>query len=88
MSYRLSYLGEAAASVPVPDPTSQALAILAISAEPCIPIALGVAGGMYVGKGQSAVAPIVGGLVGMLISVLWLRSSVVAGGSSLSPRMA
>ncbi len=87
MSYRLSYLGEAV-SAPVPDPTSQALAILAISAEPCIPIALGIAGGMYVGKGQSAVAPIVGGMVGMLISVLWLRSSVVAGNSGMTPRSA
>ncbi len=88
MSYRLSYLGEAAAVTPPPDPTSQALAILAISAEPCLPIAFGIAGGMYVGKGKSAVAPIVGGLIGTLISVLWLRSSVIAGSSSVSPRMA
>ncbi len=87
MSYRLSHLG-ATAPVPVPDPTSQALAILAISAEPCVPIALGIAGGMYVGKGKSAVAPIVGGMVGMLISVLWLRSSVVAGSSGMAPRVA
>jgi len=88
MSYRLSHLGEAAPPPPPPDPTSQALAILAVSAEPCIPIALGVAGGMYVGKGQSAIAPIVGGLVGTLISVLWLRSSVMAGSSGVAPRVA
>jgi hypothetical protein len=86
MSYRLSYLGEVA--VPPPDPTSQALQILAISAVPCLPIAFGVAGGMYVGKGQSAVAPIVGGLIGGLISVLYLRSSVIAGSSGVSPRVA
>jgi len=88
MSYRLSHLGEAALVAPAPDPTSQALAILAISAEPCIPIALGIAGGMYVGKGQSAVAPIVGGLIGGVISVLWLRSSVVSGNSGVAPRVA
>jgi hypothetical protein len=76
-------LGEA----PAPDPTSQALSILAISAEPCLPIALGIAGGMYVGKGKSAVAPIVGGLLGAIISVLWLRSAVVAGTSSVVARV-
>lgn len=87
MSYALSAIG-AAALVPPPDPTSQALTILAISAMPCLPIAFGVAGGMYVGKGKSAVAPVVGGLVGTLISVLWLRSSVVAGSASVGPRLA
>lgn len=87
MSYRLSHIGEAVA-VPPPDPTSQALQILAISAVPCLPIAFGLAGGMYVGKGHSAVAPIVGGLIGGLISVLYLRSSVIAGNSSVGPRIA
>lgn len=87
MSYvRARSLGVVAA--PVPDPTSQALAILAISAVPCLPIAFGIAGGMYVGKGKSAVAPIVGGLVGGLVSVLYLRSSVLAGNSSVAPRVA
>lgn len=87
MSYALSAIG-AAALAPVPDPTSQALAILAISAVPCLPIAFGVAGGMYVGKGKSAVAPIVGALVGGVISVLYLRSSVLAGNSGVAPRVA
>lgn len=87
MSYALSAIG-AAALAPVPDPTSQALQILAISAVPCLPIAFGIAGGMYVGKGKSAVAPIVGGLVGGVISVLYLRSSVLAGNSSVTPRVA
>jgi hypothetical protein len=87
MSYRLTPIGEALA-VPPPDPTSQALGILAISALPCLPIAFGIAGGMYVGKGKSAVAPIVGGLLGGIMSVLYLRSSVVAGNSSLTPRVA
>jgi len=87
MSYvRARSLGELAA--PVPDPTSQALAILAISALPCLPIAFGVAGGMYVGKGKGAVAPIVGGLVGGIMSVLYLRSSVLAGKSGIAPRTA
>ena len=89
MSYVLSSLGAAAAAVtPPPDPTSQALAVLAISAVPCLPIAFGIAGGMYVGKGKSAVAPIVGGLVGGIISVLYLRSSVLAGNTSYVPRPA
>lgn len=87
MSYALSAIG-AAALAPPPDPTSQALAILAISAVPCLPIAFGIAGGMYVGNGKSAIAPIVGGLVGGLVSVLYLRSSVLAGTSSLAPRVA
>lgn len=87
MSYTLSAIGEAAL-VPPPDPTSQALQLLAISAVPCLPIAAGIAGGMYVGKGQSAVAPIVGGLVGMFVSVLMLRSSVLAGNSSVVARSA
>ncbi len=87
MSYALSAIGEAALSVPPPDPTSQALTLLAISAVPCLPIAAGIAGGMYVGKGTSAVAPIVGGLIGTLVSVLWLRSSVLAGSSSVLPRL-
>jgi len=86
MSYHAARLGDVA--VPPADPTSQALTILGISALPCLPIAFGVAGGMYVGKGQSAVAPVVGGLIGTIISVLWLRSSVVAGTASVSPRMA
>jgi hypothetical protein len=87
MSYALARsLGELAA--PVPDPTSQALAILAISAVPCLPIAFGIAGGMYVGKGKSAVAPIVGGIVGGIMSVLYLRSSVLAGNSGVAPRVA
>ncbi len=73
-------------AVPPPDPTSQALQILAISALPCLPIAFGIAGGMYVGKGKGAVAPIVGGLVGGIISVLYLRSSVLAGNSGIVPR--
>ncbi len=77
-----------AVAVPVPDPTSQALSILAISAVPCLPIAFGIAGGMYVGKGKSVIAPIVGGLVGGIMSVLYLRSSVLAGTSSLVPRSA
>lgn len=85
MSY-VSAIGVVTA--PVPDPTSQALQILAISAVPCLPIAFGIAGGMYVGKGKSAVAPIVGGLVGGIISVLYLRSSVLAGNSSVAPRTA
>lgn len=84
MSYA-RHIGEALA-VPPPDPTAQALAILAVSALPCLPIAAGVAGGMYVGKGKSAVPPIVGGLIGGLVSVLWLRSSVAAGRSSITPR--
>lgn len=87
MSYALSHIGEAAVT-PAPDPTSQALAILAISALPCLPIAAGIAGGMYVGKGKSAASPIVGGLVGGLVSVLWLRSSVAAGRSGIVPRSA
>lgn len=86
MSYALSHLGEAL-QAPPPDPTSQALTLLAVSAVPCLPIAAGIAGGMYVGKGVSAVAPIVGGLIGTLVSVLWLRSSVVAGSSSVVPRV-
>lgn len=85
MTYALSHIGEAALAPP-PDPTSQALAILAVSAIPCLPIAAGIAGGMYVGKGKSAVPPIVGGLVGGLVSVLWLRSSVAAGRSSITPK--
>ncbi len=87
MSYVRAF-GDVAAPTPVPDPTSQALAILAVSAVPCLPIAFGIAGGMYVGKGKSAVAPIVGGLVGGIISVLYLRSSVLAGHSSVVPRIA
>lgn len=87
MSYALSALGEAALAPP-PDPTSQALAVLAVSAVPCLPIAFGVAGGMYVGNGKSAVAPIVGGIVGGIISVLYLRSSVLAGRSGVTPRIA
>jgi len=86
MSYSLSAIGAAAVVAPPPDPTSQALGILAISALPCLPIAFGVAGGMYVGK--SAIAPIVGGLIGGIVSVLYLRSSVLAGNSGLSPRVA
>jgi hypothetical protein len=88
MSYALSHIGEAAAAtVPPPDPTSQALTLLAVSALPCLPIAFGIAGGMYVGKGQSAVSPVVGGLVGALVSFLWLRSDVVSGNSSVVPRV-
>jgi len=87
MSYaRTRTLGDLAA--PVPDPTSQALSILAISAVPCLPIAFGIAGGMYVGKGKSAIAPIVGGIVGGIMSVLYLRSSVLAGNSGMAPRIA
>jgi hypothetical protein len=88
VSYRLSHIGEAQLAAPAPDPTGQALAILAVSALPCLPIAIGVAGGMYVGKGKTVVSPIVGGLVGALVSVLWLRSSVAAGRSSIAPRSA
>jgi hypothetical protein len=88
MSYALSHLGEAALAVPPPDPTSQALAILGVSLVPCLPIAFGIAGGMFVGKGTSAIAPIVGGALGTLVSVLYLRSSVLAGNSSVSPRIA
>lgn len=83
MSYVLSAVG---APAPAADPTSQALAILAVAALPCLPIAFGVVGGMYVGKGKSAVAPIVGGLVGGVISVLYLRSSVLAGNASIVQR--
>jgi len=64
MSYVLSSIGEAALAPP-PDPTSQALTLLGMAAVPCLPIAAGIAGGMYVGKGQSAVAPVVGGLLGV-----------------------
>lgn len=86
MSYvRAARLGDV---VPPADPTSQALTILGISALPCLPIAFGVAGGMYVGKGKSAVAPVAGALIGAVVSVLWLRSSVAAGTSSVSPRFA
>lgn len=84
----MSYVSAIGAVAPPPDPTSQALAILAISAVPCLPIAFGIAGGMYVGKGKSAIAPIVGGLVGGLVSVLYLRSSVLAGSSGVAPRVA
>ena len=87
MSYALSAIGEAALAVPPPDPTSQALTLLAVSAVPCLPIAAGIAGGMYVGKGVSPIAPIVGGLIGTLVSVLWLRSQVTAGTSSVVPRV-
>lgn len=87
MSYVLSSIGEAL-TAPPPDPTSQALTLLAVSAVPCLPIAAGIAGGMYIGKGQSAVAPVVGGLLGVLVSVLMLRSSVLSGQSSIVPRSA
>lgn len=81
MSYVITrHLG---ATAPPPDPTSQALAILATSALPCLPIAFGVAGGMFVGKGKSAIAPVVGGLAGIFVSVLMLRSSVLSGQSSV-----
>lgn len=87
MSYVLSAVG-AGAGAPVPEPTAQALAILAVAAVPCLPIAFGVAGGMYVGKGKSAVAPIVGALLGGVVSVLYLRSSVLAGTASITPKVA
>jgi len=83
MSYVLSSIGEAALAPP-PDPTSQALTLLGMAAVPCLPIAAGIAGGMYVGKGQSAVAPVVGGLLGVFVSVLMLRSSVLSGQSSVA----
>jgi hypothetical protein len=75
MSY-VRAMGATVVVAPPPDPTSQALALLAASAVPCLPIAFGVAGGMYVGKGKSAVAPIVGGLIGGIISVLYLRGTI------------
>lgn len=67
------------AVTPPPDATGQALSLLARCAVPCLPIAAGVAGGFVVGKHKGAVAPIVGGTIGALISVLWLRSNVLAG---------
>lgn len=91
MSYRavrsIRGLG-ADAAPPPPDATGQALTILAISAVPCLPIAAGVASGFMVGKNKGAVAPIVGGAIGALISVLWLRSSVLAGRNAVLPRTA
>ncbi len=84
MTYR-TVRGVGAASVPPPDATGQALAILAACAVPCLPIAAGIAGGFYVGKNKGAVAPIIGGAVGALVSVLYLRSSVLAGQSRVIP---
>lgn len=81
MSHRFRSLGIAN---PPADPTGQALAILGLSALPCLPIAAGVAGGFYVGKSKGAVAPIVGGLLGGLVSVLWIRSNVASGTASIT----
>lgn len=82
MSYRIQSIG----AVPPPDATGQALSILVACAIPVLPIAAGVAGGFIVRKEKSAVAPIAGALVGTLVSVLYLRSSVLAGESKVVPR--
>lgn len=77
MSYVIRVpVGDAA---PPPDPTGQALKILATCVVPTLPIAAGVAAGFYLKPKSGAVAPIVGGLVGGLISVLALRSKVLSG---------
>lgn len=83
MSYR-AVRGFGAATPP-PDATGQALAILAACVVPVAPIAAGVAGGFMVGKNKGAVAPIVGAAIGTLVSVLYLRSSVLAGNSRIVP---
>lgn len=85
MSYRIQTIG---ADAPPPDATGQALAILAACAIPCLPVAAGVAGGFIVGKNKGAIPPIIGGLLGTVVSVLYLRSSVLAGESRVIPRTA
>lgn len=85
MSYHLSRpIGQ----TPPPEPTAQALLILATCAVPVLPIAAGIAGGFYVAKDKSAVLPVVGGLLGALFSVVMLRGKVIEGSASFGPNSA
>ncbi len=86
MSYVLSGLGTIAA--PPPEPTASALLILGTCAAAVAPIALVAAGARIASPKSGAVAPIVGGLVGTVISVLLIRGKILDGSASVSPRSA
>ena len=82
MSYHLSRpIGQA----PPPEPTAQALRILAACAVPVLPIALGLGGAAYAVPKNRVVAGAVGALLGAAFSVVMLRGKVVEGTASFGP---
>lgn len=86
MSYhRSAMLGQA---VPPPEPTAGALMILGTCAAAVAPIALVAAGARVASPKSGAVAPIVGGLIGTVISVLIIRGKILDGSASVAPRSA
>lgn len=83
MSYVLAgVLGQ----TPAPEPTAQALRILATCAVPVLPIAAGLGLGAYVVSKNRVVAGAIGALLGTAFSVAMLRGKVIDGSASFGPQ--
>lgn len=82
MSYHLAApIGQ----TPPPEPTAQALSILATCALTTLPIAVGLGGAAYAVPKNRVVAGAVGALLGAAFSVVMLRGKVLDGSASFGP---